>query len=161
MRKGVLNEKESNIAILLLFLVVFPLYIEALCAVPPKAPAHSPSQMPLRYEVTSCAPSQHIASCAKTAMAWRGGRAPPVPPKAKSCEGFYGTPSAAFSATSCAAFFTFTCSCSSFGTHVSPKSKPGTWEAACVYTQKKRAQREREREIAGYRKHPPLYAHTV
>jgi len=42
-------------------------------------------------------PSQHDASCAKTAAAvvtWRGGRAPPGPPKAKSCATSCGRSSA-------------------------------------------------------------------
>jgi len=56
--------------------------IEALCAAPPEALAHSPSLMPL-----SCPVAPHLsASCTKTAaaaavVAWRGGRAPPGPRK--------------------------------------------------------------------------------
>jgi len=83
--------------------------IEALCAAPPEALAHSPSKMPLSCPVAP--PSQrelHKDGGGGVAMRARAARAP----KAKSCATSCGTSST----TPCAASFT----CSSF---MSPKGR--------------------------------------
>ena len=86
------------------------IYIEALCAAPPEAYAHSPSQMPLSCPVAPPSQRELHKDRAAVVVAWRGGRAPPGP----------GSPSPAprpgtSSTTPCAASFT----CSSFMCHLS------------------------------------------
>jgi len=53
------------------------IHIEAACAAPPEALAHSPSQIPLSCPVAP--PFQRASSCEKMAavVAWREGRVPP------------------------------------------------------------------------------------
>jgi len=53
--------------------------IEALCAAPPEASAHSPSQMPLSCPVAPPSQREMHKDRAAAVVAWRGGRAPPGP----------------------------------------------------------------------------------
>ena len=53
--------------------------IEALCAAPPEASAHSPSQMPLSCPVAPPSQCKLHKDRGAAAVAWRGGRAPPGP----------------------------------------------------------------------------------
>ena len=53
--------------------------IQALCAAPPEAFAHSPSQMPLSCPVAPPSQRELHKDRAAAVVAWRGGRAPPGP----------------------------------------------------------------------------------
>jgi len=96
--------------------------IEALCAAPPEAPAHSASLMPLTCPVApSFQRELHKDGVGGGGVARRARAA--LAPKARSCATSCGTSSAAPYTALCAAFFT--CSSHVPVFHVSPEGRRG------------------------------------